>query len=150
FDAGLRPGGGWRGVGGSLRAGVSRWGTFEGGRIAGADIFARRGALRVDGVAQEVSVANGREAANGDFREGRIGEIGGAVGECSTHGFDDPVDGLGVVPGFQFNGCEDVERFDGRNTAGAGRRAGDDLPLVAPDFVGSGEYFADFNFVVRE
>src|SRR6202034_3028274 len=97
--------------------------------------FAFRRARSIDGVTQNIRIADGSQAAHWNFRKIGIGQKFGAVGEGSAHGFDNPVHGLGVIPDLQFNRREDVHFLDDGYSTGTGRRAGDHLPVVAAGFV---------------
>src|SRR5262249_40457348 len=135
------------GVGGGSRYGA-------GGRISGAHGGAGRRMVRIVGGGELFGIARIGEAGYRHGGKVGIGKVSGAVCEDVTHGFGDHMNAFDVVPAFERDVFEHVESFDNGDTAGAGRRRGDDFPemgfILRAAFVLAAQNFANFGRVVSK
>ena len=119
-------------------------------RVAGFDGFARRCTLWVYCGENFLGVARISESSDGNVRVVGVGKVGRAVGKNAAHHFGDQVDAFDVVPAFERNALQHVQRFDNSDTTGAGRRRGEDFPGVAIVFVLRAQNLADFRLVLGQ
>src|SRR6267143_602851 len=133
-----------------LRHGCVARGNPADVRIPGLDDFARRGVLRIDGGGNFPGVAGIGEAGDGNVRIVGIGQIRGAIRKNAAHHFSNHVNAFDVVPAFERNTLQHVERLNDRDATRAGRGRSQDFPGMAIAIVLGAQNFADFRPVLGE